>query len=323
MRGIIKETFQIYRKQLGKFIALSVALVSVAQGAIQLMNGSIQGMVSQGNSGDLFYYLYAAINKLPLQEMAETPADITGFNIAGMLGIFMLMMVFSFSYAIFITPIYSWSVIKLTQEPQSIGGMFQSLKGKYWSLILVALSQMVFMMGAGTVIVIIYMICIIPIAILGSLNFMGSVNTGLVIAFVVLIVVCVLLILAAIALMTILSMFIYQSFIIDDQRHFSAVGRSMKMGWQKFWPVLGKYMVTILIILLLSSVVGCVFALPILIANTYSSWLWLGYIFVMSSVTSPIIIILSTLIYQRLSPEIPIKPKKEKQSDGIKLTEEV
>lgn len=320
MKGIIKKTFRIYREQLGKFMALSALLIGVIQVVLQWLSESMQGMMSQNS--DLFYYLYAALNKISLQQVLQPEVDVASLNVGKMMGMFMLVMVVSFTYSIFISPIYSWATIKLTQKPQAVGTVFQKLKGSYWSLVLVTLCQMVYMMGAGTAVAIIYFICVIPIAILAGLTMTGAANIGLIIAFVVTIIVCILLVLAVIAVISILALFIYPSFIIDDQRNFNAVGRSMKVGWSKFWPILGKYMIMMLIVGLIAIVLAGVFALPILIANTYYSWLWLGYIFVVSAITSPLAIILATLMYQQLSPEIPLKAKKEIATNEIKLTVE-
>lgn len=325
MNGLIKETFKKYRAHFFKYFILSILFVSLIQMAIQLLSR----LGPQGNTSDLLFLLSLLRNASTAEEFFYQISglmDMTGDMGSLWLnfGISSLVMSLSYVYAIFVTPLYSWMTIRLTGQStddakHTLKQLFRDIKGHYWQLVLIGICIIVYSSVMVMVLMLLYMVLLIPVIALGA-AIAAAAKTWVVVTFVAVLMLFIALIGSLI--LSNLILFAYPAMILDGQRHVHAVVRSIRVAWKRIIPITVIMLLLGLIISLGAAIVLGLFALPVLLGNAYSPILWPACIGLISALTSPLMIIASVLIYQRISPEVPLPPSRE-EHPPIRLTAEV
>ena len=251
---VLGESWHIYKKRFG--IVLFFSFIFFALGYTLYYGGLL--IFSQKMAGISMDYINMAIRLVrgtPIEDLflpnpvwmspgRMDPAAMP-LMMTGMLGGAGLML----TYGILAVPMGMSGLTVLSSGadgPLTWRSVFRGVRQRYGKLLVTYLCYMVYALAAGFAFMFIYLILGVLIAIAVPLIIMG---TGAGIAFgVVLITLAVLLIVAAYTVVLMLSVFIMPAAVFDRQYNFKAVGRSIRMAWRHFFPVLGVQVVTMLLI---------------------------------------------------------------------------
>ena len=265
---VLGESWRIYRQRFGIVLFFSFIFFAlgytVFYGAILAISKEISGF-----SMDMINMAVRLLQGVSLDDLFTPNAALMNPNGMGfmsmplymlaMLGIETLMI----AYGVLAVPMGMGALTVVSSGepgPMTWRSVFSGLKQRYGKLLVTYLCYMVYTMAAGFAVMLVYMIVGVLAAVAVPLIIMGA---GAGIAFgVVLITLAVLLVIAALMVVTILSVFILPAAVFDRQYNFKAVGRSIKLAWRHFFPVLGVQVVALLLMGLVSLLIfGVLFAI--------------------------------------------------------------
>lgn len=248
---VLGESWRIYRQRFGIMLFFSFLFFglgySLYYGAVQAVGWSI-GKISL----DFVHQLVRLAQGTPAEDLHIVNPVLAANDACFALPFWMIFMMVAAGLML---------VYNLLAVPMGMGGLtalstgapghitsrsvFSGVRQRYGKLLVTYLCAMVYGMGAGTALMVLYSIAGGMIAIAVPLIILAS---GATIAFgVVLITLAVLLILAGLLAVQVLSLFIFPAAVFDRHYHFKAVGTSIRMGWRHFFPVLGVKLVSVLI----------------------------------------------------------------------------
>lgn len=247
---VLGESWRIYKKRFG--IVLFFSFIFLGLGETLYYTGSVVGsQITSGYSMDLINMVVRLVQGTRFMDLyPDYASQSNGLAAMPFMVIYMIAAVLLLlAYRILAMPMGMGGLTVLSSGARGSltwRSVFNGIKQRYKKLLVTYLCYIVYGLAAGFAFMFVYMIVGTMAAIAVPLIGMGA---GAGVAFgVVLITLAVLIVAAAYTVMLMLAVFIMPAAVFDRQYNFKAVGRSIKMAWRHFFPVLGVQVVTMLLI---------------------------------------------------------------------------